>query len=250
MRSAGRSETGKVRTNNEDNYQILDTGKSCVMVLADGIGGVCGGEIASKIAVDTVLDEIRSEERFDTLAEEELKKFLDNIFRKANVAILKKALSDTSLMGMGTTLTVAVVRGTRVLISHMGDCRAYLIHGSSMTQISADHTYAAELLRSASITKEEFETHPERHTLVKSLGENAFLIPDHYEYNIIYGDMLMLCTDGLYSFVPDDDIRKSLKQRNDLEDCLYNLFAAAYEAGSDDNITVLLAHVTPGPAKH
>jgi len=246
MRSAGRSETGKVRTNNEDNYQILDTGKSCVMILADGIGGVCGGEIASRIAVDTVVEGIKSEAGFDDLSREDLKKFLDDLFRKANVAILKKALSDTELMGMGTTLTVAVIRGTSVLISHMGDCRAYLVHGSAMTQISADHTYAAELLRRASITREEFETHPERHTLVKSLGENAFLIPDHYEYNIIYGDMLMLCTDGLYSFVSDEDIRKSLKQRNDLEDCLDNLFAAAYDAGSDDNITVLLTHVTPG----
>jgi protein phosphatase len=95
MRSAGRSETGKVRTNNEDNYQILDTGKSCVMVLADGIGGVCGGEIASKIAVDTVLDEIRSEERFDTLAEEELKKFHPSLeVEEATDAIYNQDMTD------------------------------------------------------------------------------------------------------------------------------------------------------------
>ncbi|SEV84986.1 protein phosphatase [Ruminococcaceae bacterium KH2T8] len=249
MRSAGRSETGKVRANNEDNYQIFNVGSACIMVLADGIGGMSGGEIASRIAVETISDKINGEASFDSLSDDEIKALLENAYREANVAILKKALSDPELMGMGTTLTVAVIRERKVLIAHMGDCRAYLIHGSAMTQLTADHTYAAELLRRQSITKEEFETHPERHTLVKSLGENAFLIPDLYVYNIIYGDMLLLCTDGLCSFVSDEHIKACLKQRNDLEGCLDSLFESAYEAGSDDNITVLLTHVKPGPTE-
>lgn len=215
------------------------------MAVADGIGGIEGGEIASKIAIDTVNEIISAREDIESMSEEELKDVLEFVFREANVRILKAALKDQELMGMGTTLTIAVIRQRKVIVAHMGDCRGYLIHGSSMTQMTADHTYAAELLRNRSITQEEYICHPERHTLVKSLGENAFLIPDLYVYNIIYGDVVMLCTDGLYSFVDDEAIRLSLKKHNDLPNCLDNLFDRAYEAGSDDNITVLLTHVKP-----
>lgn len=215
------------------------------MAIADGIGGIEGGEIASKIAIDTVNEIISAREDIESMSEEELKDVLEFVFREANVRILKAALKDQELMGMGTTLTIAVIRQRKVIVAHMGDCRGYLIHGSSMTQMTADHTYAAELLRNRSITQEEYICHPERHTLVKSLGENAFLIPDLYVYNIIYGDVVMLCTDGLYSFVDDEAIRLSLKKHNDLPNCLDNLFDRAYEAGSDDNITVLLTHVKP-----
>ena len=239
-----RSETGKVRPENEDNCCIFDVGSARIMAVADGIGGIEGGEIASKIAIDTVT-EVLSGAPVDTMDESSLKELLTRVYQDANVRILKSALADQSHMGMGTTLTVAVIRARRVIVAHMGDCRGYLIHGSSMTQMTADHTYAAELLRNRSITQEEFDNHPERHTLVKSLGENAFLIPDLYIYNIIYGDVVMLCTDGLCSFVDDETIRLSLKKHNDLADCLDNLFTRAYEAGSDDNITVLLTHVTP-----
>lgn len=240
-----RSETGKVRPENEDNCCIFDVGSARVMAVADGIGGIEGGEIASKIAIDTVTEGL-SGAPVDSMDEASLKELLTKVYQEANVRILKSALADQSHMGMGTTLTVAVIRARRVIVAHMGDCRGYLIHGSSMTQMTADHTYAAELLRNRSITQEEFDNHPERHTLVKSLGENAFLIPDLYIYNIIYGDVVMLCTDGLCSFVDDETIRLSLKKHNDLADCLDNLFTRAYESGSDDNITVLLTHVTPG----
>ena len=240
-----RSETGKVRPDNEDNCCIFDAGTARIMAVADGIGGIEGGEIASKIAIDTVTS-ILSSRLTDTMTEDELKEVLEDVYRKANVQILKTALADQALMGMGTTLTVAVIRERRIIVAHMGDCRGYLIHGSSMTQMTADHTYAAELLRNRSITQEEYICHPERHTLVKSLGENAFLIPDIYVYNIIYGDVVMLCTDGLCSFVDDESIRLSLKKHNDLADCMDNLFDRAYSSGSDDNITVLLTHVTPG----
>lgn len=239
-----RSETGKVRPGNEDNCCIFDVGTARIMAVADGIGGIEGGEIASKIAIDTV-NEVLSASPVDTMDEEALKELLKKVYQEANIRILKYALSEQSYMGMGTTLTIAVIRSRRVIVAHMGDCRGYLIHGSSMTQMTADHTYAAELLRGRSITLEEYLCHPERHTLIKSLGENAFLIPDLYIYNIIYGDVVMLCTDGLCSFVDDETIRLSLKKHNDLADCLDNLFARAYEAGSDDNITVLLTHVTP-----
>lgn len=245
MNSMMRSETGRVRSNNEDNCCIFDVKRARIMAVADGIGGIEGGEIASKIAIDTVNEIVSAREDIESMSEEELKDVLEFVFREANVRILKAALKDQELMGMGTTLTIAVIRQRKVIVAHMGDCRGYLIHGSSMTQMTADHTYAAELLRNRSITQEEYICHPERHTLVKSLGENAFLIPDLYVYNIIYGDVVMLCTDGLYSFVDDEAIRLSLKKHNDLPNCLDNLFDRAYEAGSDDNITVLLTHVKP-----
>lgn len=247
MRSLGRSEIGNVRVNNEDNYVIKDYGKSRVMILADGMGGTEGGEIASKIAVDTITSMLESDikEPLDTIDEKTLQDELSYFFEQANKNILKHAINNPEYEGMGTTLTVAVIRGRRIFVVHAGDTRAYLFHGSAMTQLTNDHTFAAELFRSGSITKEEMKNHPGRHKLVKSLGDNSYLSPDYYGYNIIYGDMLMLCTDGLHSYVDDSEILSCCKKHNDLEGCLNNLFEAAYKAGSSDNITAMITHIIP-----
>ena len=130
-----RSETGKVRPENEDNCCIFDVGSARVMAVADGIGGIEGGEIASKIAIDTVTEGL-SGAPVDSMDEASLKELLTKVYQEANVRILKSALSDQSHMGMGTTLTVAVIRERRVIVAHMGDCRGYLIHGSAMTQMT------------------------------------------------------------------------------------------------------------------
>ncbi len=246
MKSLARSEVGNVRSNNEDNYVIRDYGKSRVMILADGMGGTTGGEIASKIAVETITQYLDKEPGLiDSSDENKLKDEMAYYFEEANKNILKYAINNPEYEGMGTTLTTVIIKGRRVLITHAGDCRVYLIHGSSMTQLTSDHTFAAELLRSSSITYEEMKNHPGRHKLVKSLGDNTFLSPDFYGYNIIYGDMLLLCTDGIHSAIEDSVISDCLRKHNDLEGCLNNLFNAAYEAGSSDNITALLTHVTP-----
>ncbi len=247
MRSFARSETGKVRLNNEDNYAIKDFGKTRVMVLADGMGGVEGGEVASKIAVDSVVSMLTNDlgDSIDSMDEEKLKDELSYFFSEANKNILKHAISNSELDGMGTTLTVVVIKGRRILVGHIGDCRVYLFHGSSMTQLTNDHTFAAELFRNSSITREEMRNHPGRHKLVKCLGDNSYVSPDFYGYNIIYGDMVLLCTDGLYSVMEDSEILNCCRKHNDLEGSLNNLFEAAYKAGSEDNITALITHIIP-----
>lgn len=247
LRYALRSETGKVRANNEDNCAIKILDGATVMIIADGMGGEAGGEIASAIAVEYMADKFDNELKdvIATISEEDLKDKLAQYYRDANKKILLKAVEDHDLFGMGTTLTVAVIRGTRLLIAHLGDSRAYLLHGSSITQLTSDHNLAAELLKNAMISLEESKVHPGRHILVRCLGENAYLNPDFYGYNIIYGDVVLLCTDGLYSYLEDKDIVKCMHKHNRLEECLDNLFGQAYEAGSDDNITVLLVHVKP-----
>lgn len=248
MEIACGSEKGNTRINNEDRYAVKTIGDLTLMVLADGIGGAEGGEIAASIAVDTVMDLFEKDAKTGALDDLDDKKFKEkstSYYQKSNYNILIKAINEKELMGMGTTLTCILIRGNRLFIAHIGDSRAYLIHGSAITQLTGDHTYTAELLKSKSITEQEAKTHPGKSILVRSLGVNAFIIPDIYCYNIIYGDLVLLCTDGVYSVLENHEISDCLKKHNNLDGCVVNLIKKAEEKGSRDNITAILAYVRP-----
>ncbi len=150
---------------------------------------------------------------------------------------------------MGATLTVAVIAGREVLIAHIGDSRAYLIHGSSVTRLTEDHTLASELLKNSSITMEEYLVHEGRNKLVRSLGENKFITPDIYRYNIIYGDMILLMTDGAYGVLSEKDISLCLKEHNDLETCAEKILELAGSGGSKDDMTAVMTLVVPDREK-
>lgn len=249
MRIACGSEKGNTRSTNEDRYAVKQIGDSYLLILADGIGGEVGGEIAASIAVDTMIDSFTEvfsgEDSLERISDDELKDKFTSFYRKANYNILIRAVNDKELIGMGTTLTVVLIRGNRLFIAHIGDSRAYLIHGSGIEQLTRDHTYAAELVNSRSITAEEGRNHPGRSVLLKSLGVNAFINPDCYCYNISYGDLVLLCTDGVYSVMEAQEISECVKKHNDLDGCIVNLINKATGNGSRDNITAVLAYVRP-----
>ena len=223
-----RSEKGPVRTNNEDNYLARVMGDNGIFILADGIGGIEGGEVAASMACEQMMELICSEiaDSLDTITFEEFRICMDAFVNSINKSILLKALEDDELFGMGTTLTVLVLRRTEVLICHVGDTRCYLCHGSSITRLTEDHSY--------------------RNKLVKSLGVNEYINPSFYRYNIIYGDLILMCTDGLYGTLDDKTIAVCLKRHNDLEDCLNNLFDEAGRTGSTDNLTGIVINTRPG----
>lgn len=241
---SGVSEKGPVRERNEDSYAVSVINGCLCMIVADGLGGEVSGEIASKLAVDTVMNLFEQDP--DALKDQDhLQEFLSAVFNKANKAILRYGNDHPESRGMCTTLTVAVLNGLKLYISHIGDTRAYLCHKREIQKLTNDHNKAAELVRNGQISEAEAKVHPGRHVLVKVLGENVYLKPDFFSYNVSYGDIVLLCSDGLYSFIGKEDFIAALNNRKDLMIVCGHLVDIALKGGSSDNLTVIAGLVRP-----
>jgi protein phosphatase len=241
---SGVSEKGPVRERNEDSYAVSVINGCLCMIVADGLGGEVSGEIASKLAVDTVMNLFEQDQ--DALKDQDhLQEFLSSVFNKANKAILRYGNEHSESRGMCTTLTVAVLNGLKLYISHIGDTRAYLCHKREIQKLTNDHNKAAELVRNGQISEAEAKVHPGRHVLVKVLGENVYLKPDFFSYNVSYGDIVLLCSDGLYSFIGKEDFIAALNNRKDLKMVCGHLVDTALKGGSSDNLTVIAGLFRP-----
>ena len=244
MLAYGMSEKGPVRDMNEDSFGYEQVGQCLCMAVADGVGGEACGEIASRIAVDSVLEELKDSLPF-VKDRDALPSYLRTVFNKANMKILKDCLEHRERLGMCTTLTLAVLKGTELTIAHLGDTRGYLLHGSELIKLTEDHNETGRLIKQGQITEEEAKVHPGRNKLFKVLGENQYLNPDIYSYNISYGDLVFLCSDGLYSFMSNEQFKTCSRERNNLENICSSLIAQALEGSSSDNITVMIGRAEP-----
>lgn len=242
MICCGLSDKGPVRENNEDSYGYEQIGDYMCMVAADGLGGEVCGEIASSIAVETVLSELKR--TLPDCSDDNIGALLTSIFNKANVKILLDCAEHRERIGMCTTLTAALVKGQTLTIAHIGDTRCYLCHGKEIRRLTQDHNQAAQLVKEGTITGDEAKVHPGRNRLVKVLGENQFLHPDIYSYNIIYGDLVVLCSDGLYAFLNKEDWASALRDRSDLNSVCQRLIDSASSNRSTDNMTVLIGNTS------
>lgn len=241
---AARCEKGPVRETNEDSYAVKEIGSCLVMVVADGLGGEVCGEIASKLAVDTVMNELENES-FDLSDDGNISELFSKAFNKANKEILRYGNNNPEARGMCTTLTAAVLNDRKLNIAHIGDTRVYICHKREILKLTNDHNKAAELVKEGKITESEAKVHPGRNVLVKVLGENVYLKPDFYSYNLSYGDIVMLCSDGLYSFIGKDDFIAALNNRKDLQKVCDCLIDSALAGGSTDNLTIIAGLVRP-----
>ncbi len=238
------SEKGPVRDMNEDSFGYEMVGQCLCMAVADGVGGEACGEIASRIAVDSAVEMLK-----DTLPfvkdREALPAYLKTVFNKVNVKILKDCLENRERMGMCTTLTLAIMKGTELTIAHIGDTRGYLLHGSELIKLTEDHNEAGRLIKQGKITEDEAKHHPGKNRLFKVLGENQYLNPDIYSYNISYGDLVFLCSDGLYASMNGEEFKACAAERNNLESICSKLIAKALDGQSRDNITVTIGRAEP-----
>lgn len=241
---ASASEKGPVRETNEDFCDVRMIGSCLCMAVADGLGGEVSGEIASRIAVETLMKELEADP--SALKNEALIcDYLASVFNKANIEILRYGTEHPQSRGMCTTLTCAVVNDRKLYISHIGDTRAYLCHAREIQKLTNDHNKAAELVKEGKITETEAKVHPGRNVLYKVLGENVYLKPDFFSYNLSYGDIVMLCSDGLYSFVGKEDFIAALNYRKDLQKVCDCLIDASLKAGSSDNTTIVAGLCRP-----
>jgi len=242
---ASLSHIGQVRQRNEDALgycepsepQIRDR-KGSIFIVADGMGGHRGGEIASQLAVDTILD------AYYAAKENDPAKALDLAFKEANGVIIEKSRNDVSLYGMGTTCTALVVRKGEGCFAHVGDSRAYLFREGDLKQLTEDHSLVGEMVRSGILTDEDARTHPRRNVITRSIGthEELFVDLSTVPLQLAVGDVFVLCSDGLTSLVGETELKVVLESNPPRKAC-EALIDLANEHGGKDNVTVQIVRV-------
>lgn len=226
---------GRVREGNEDSVFPASSGTSTgpeVLMVADGMGGAVAGEVASSIAVQTASGPPAS----DPITPE------DRVMA-ANVAVGEAVENDSSLAGMGTTLTLALLADDTLNIAHVGDSRAYLYRDSELRQLTTDHTLVNELIELGRISPEEAEHHPHRHLITRVLGLGPVGV-DTATFELKRGDRVLLCSDGLTNMVSDFGIREILAAAEGVEATVWSLIEHANAAGGVDNTTAVVIDVT------
>lgn len=234
------SDTGLVRTNNEDDWAWRRLSEHAVLyVLADGMGGHDAGELASNVAVTKVCDMLEQANGAGNV--DEVAKNLRMAFLAANDEVA--ATASTSGLKMGTTLCAAVLLSKdepTLVVANAGDSRAYLHRDRKLHQITRDHTVVAELLEDGIITAEQAEHHPASHVLTTTIGSEETLNFDVFKVKIRRGDRMMLCSDGLWGHVSNDRMNTILAEHDDRRTAIQALIRDAYHDGGSDNVTVQL----------
>lgn len=234
MNAIALSEIGKVRKENEDSYLVsMERG---LYAVADGMGGYAGGQVASGIAIRVLDEEVASLVSPDNCSCSEM---LLNSLLKANKQILEQG-KDEEYFGMGTTVTAARLFPGKLCIAHIGDSRAYLFREGSFRLLTQDHSLVNELLQKGELTMEEALNHPRRNILTRALGVNEQPQIDLLDLSVQKGDLLLLCTDGLYNQVTDEEIQEIFTVQDSLKVKVEKMVNLALERGGNDNITAVL----------
>ncbi|UFS70788.1 protein phosphatase 2C domain-containing protein [Geomonas sp. RF6] len=240
MQYAARTDRGTVREKNED-YVLADRERS-IFFLADGMGGVPGGEIASSVAVESAHRVLA--EKLSATPDSEVPRLLAEAFAAAHSAVFKRGLEEPRLEGLGTTLDILLFRDSVAWCCHVGDGRIYLLGENGEERLSIDDNYASALIRKGAT--DEMVPGWARHVLTQAVGVAEELYPEIREREVGEGDILLMCSDGLTGTVPDSLIGAIVRDfRDDLETAADRLVAAALERGGSDNISVLLVSTRP-----
>lgn len=232
---AGKTDIGSMREENQDALGDLELDGGVFMAVADGMGGYAGGSLAAKLAIETLLEfveETWDPEKIDPAA------LLRQAIREANRAVREKALSDKELQDMGTTCVCVIVWQGKLYLGHVGDSRAYLFRQGRLTLLTEDHTVIQQLIKKGKVGPLEASYHPSAGILMRCLGQLQEVEPDVTgPEDLLDGDRVLLCSDGLTGMVYEDEIAQVLTDR-DMGRALDTLIKMANEAGGFDNITV------------
>lgn len=237
---SGQSDIGCVRKNNEDSFGYWEpedekefARKGRLAIVADGMGGYEGGQEASRLAVDTVIKKYRNYTGDDP------QQALVEALQAAHENIRQFAMSHPELSGMGTTCTAAAIVGYALYYVHVGDTRLYVVRDGKITQVTRDHSYVGRLVEAGMISREEAEKHPQRNILTAAVGTAPELVMDFpgQPERLHRNDIIVICTDGLWGQVHDQEILDAVEQRSG-EAAGHHLIQLARERGGPDNITV------------
>jgi serine/threonine protein phosphatase PrpC len=235
LRWAAVTDQGHVRSNNEDCHFAGDS----LLVVADGMGGMAAGDLASRIAIEAMVSldaPIATDHQMDAL---------HRALELANGRIAEQVALDPTLAGMGTTLTAVLFNGERAAMAHVGDSRAYLLREGRLNQLTKDDTYVQMLVDQGLIKPEEAAAHPRRAVVTRVL-QGEPVTPAYVIVEPQLGDRWLLCSDGLTGVVPDPVLEEELRTVTDPKACAERLIDLALRGGGPDNITVIVADVTAG----
>jgi len=242
---AGLSDVGCQRENNEDRYSYWEPAddaqfpaKGRLAIVADGMGGYEGGQEASRIAVEVI------EEIYANSGPGDPRTWLLQGFQVAHHRIQEYAEKYSDLHGMGTTCTAMALLDHLLYFAHVGDSRLYLVRGSNISRLTQDHSYVSRLVQNGVLRAEEAESHPQRHILTAALGAGNSVTPDAppQPVSLETGDVLVLCTDGLWGLLTESEIQSAVAGKTAAEIC-DTLVETAKNRGGPDNITVLVLRI-------
>ncbi len=236
----GMTDRGMIRERNEDGFSILDLGEKTLFMVADGMGGHDAGDVASRVALETVCKMVREIEIQDQ--NDDLLKFVELAVQQANTAVQEEA----TLRGcdMGTTLSMAFVADDVAYIASVGDSRVYWIENGTVTQITQDHSLVAKLVEAGKLAKDEARGHPKANVLYRAIGNTGAVTVDTFRIPLQEGGTLMLCSDGLWGEVTDEDIQRICTQEEEARAASSRLVQMANENGGKDNITIVVVKVS------
>ena len=239
MRAFAKSDIGKLRDMNQDSFFISnEQDKVQLFIVADGMGGYKGGEIASKLAVETSRRYIVN--NFDSIEHDKdsILSLIKSAIEYANLVVYEKAKEIPELENMGTTIDICLVIPNKVYIGHVGDSRVYRKRKDFFRRLTTDHSYVQKLVSDGTITKEEAYNHPKKNMLIKALGCSSYVEPDVTVKGFLKDDVLLMCSDGLTNMIKDNEIAEIIS-KNPVEACT-NLVNKANENGGLDNITAVI----------
>lgn len=233
---------GYFRERNEDYYYIPDEGEPVILIVADGMGGHNAGHIASNKAVDMAVSIIKKAGVFK--GQKEAITCMTNAITRANREVGKMADENIALNRMGTTLTIAANVRNKLLIAHVGDSRAYLIRGGRAIQITKDHSLVQEMVDRNEISADDMDTHPYRNVITRAVGLDGSIKADNYTHQLIEGDVILVCSDGLTEHVKLNKMEDM--DTESIPEFVKKIGELALEGGGTDNITVVAARYGNG----
>lgn len=234
MRVLSFSEKGCIRKNNEDSFLVLSS--EGLYAVADGMGGHRAGEVASSTALHEL--EMRVP-HLAKLEDQALENGLTEAFVEANQVVYKSSTTEPEKAGMGITLTVLLIRNEKVVITHVGDSRAYLWRNQTLTPLTIDHSLVGELVRLGQISLDEAKKHPQRNVLMRAIGADPTIEVDCRSIDLQIDDVFLLCTDGFSNMISDQELMEEFLEPSPWEERLEKLRQLILERGAPDNFTAL-----------
>ena len=235
-----------VRTSNQDSFCALlapdaPLGSDALLAVADGMGGRPAGDVASAMAIEKLLSRLQDASQQTVMDDGERAGLLGEAMHALNRDVFQAAASPET-RGMGTTLTVAIVAASSLVIGHVGDSRVYLLRQGQFHQVSADHNWASEQMRRGKLAPDAAHTHPGRNLLTRAIGTSPHVEVDVLVLKVQTGDTVLLCSDGLHGLVADEEISRVLQEQTP-QQAAKTLVDKANQQGGSDNVTVVVARL-------
>lgn len=240
MQSWGLTDPGCVRTQNQDSFRIEKLDHSTLLcVVCDGMGGAKSGDIASRLAADAFISEVRGSWK-SSMTQEQTDQMLQNAVKLANLTVYEQGQQYEDFNGMGTTLVAALLSGKRGTVVNVGDSRAYLVDRSGIRRVTVDHSLVQMMIHRGELTPEQARTYPGKNLITRAIGTEPSVRCDLFQFELERGDCVLLCSDGLSNMMDDQEILFEIAHGVNKQLCCQRLLEIAKNRGAPDNVTSIL----------